>query len=132
MSALHHMVFFFKPIRSPYFCVFNKDPFFSAPNGMMSALRGHEMGGRISFALLTPSLISFNLRSVGFYFFQSLILWNARYLIVRFRLATKSCGKSLNKIRTYFHGIFINILVLKILCEKVKNKKVFFFILLSK
>ena len=107
--------------------MFNEDPFFSAPNGEMSALRGHGMGGRINFALLTLSLISFNLRSFGFYFFQSLILRIARYLIVRFRVATKSCGKSLNNIETYFHKIFINILVLRILCDKVKNRKVSFF-----
>ena len=133
-AVLHLTVSFFKfkPIRSPYFCGFNKDPFFSAPNGEIPALRGHDLGGRINFALLTPLLTCFNLRSVGFYFFQSLILRSARYLIVRFRLATKSRGKSLNKIGTYFHEIFINILVLNILCEKVKNRKVFFFIPLSK
>ena len=75
----------------------------------------------------TPSLVSFNLRSVGFCYFQSLILWSARFLIVRFRLVTKSRGISLNKVRTFFQEIFVNILVLKILCEKVKNRKVFFF-----
>ena len=59
-------------------------------------------------------------------FFQSLILRVVQYLIVRFRVATKSRGKSLNKIENYFHKIFINILVLKVLCEKVKNRIVFY------
>ena len=86
----------------------------------------------LNCALLKPSLVSFNLRSVGFCFFQSLILQSARFLIVCFRLATKSRGISLNKVRTYYTYYTYNILVLKILCEKVKNRKVFFFNPLSK
>ena len=94
--------------------------------------RAINWAARINHALLTPSHVSFNLRSVGFCFFQSLILRSARFLIVRFRLVTKSRGTSLNKVGTYFQGIFVNILVLKILCEKMKNRKVFFFNPLSK
>ena len=94
--------------------------------------RAINWAARINCALLTPSLVSFNLRSVGFCFFQSLILRSARFLIVRSRLVTKSRGISLNKVGTYFQEIFVNILVLKILCEKVKNRKVFFFNPLSK
>ena len=109
-----------------------RTPSFWRPMKGCRLSRAINWAARINRAPLTPSLIIFNLRSVGFCFFQSLILRSARFLIDRFRLVTKSRGISLNKVQTYFHDIFVNILVLKILCEKVKNKKVFFFILLSK